>query len=95
MENEVNVMNVAEEAIENNAPEIGFNSKSFIGISAAVLCVGAVVAGAVIASRKLKGRIDAAKTKRAIDKLEKQGYTVIGSEPIFGDEEVEVNPEQE
>lgn len=96
MENEINVTNVAEEAIESNVLETGFNGKNLVKASVVVLCVGAAVAGVVIAKRKLKGKLEAMKTKKDIERLEKQGYTVINcSEDIFDEEHVEVNPTEE
>lgn len=93
---EINVTNVAEEAIENTATE--FDGSKIAKASVVVLCVGAAVAGIVIARRKLKDKIEKARTKKMIEKLEKQGYTIIEAAHVFNDDDEEpeeVNPEKE
>ena len=96
MENENKAMNVAEEVIDDAVCVEGLKSKKAIKAPIIVLCVGVAVAGVTVLLRKRKGKIKAAKANKAIKYLEKNGYTVEKElEPLFDDEDVEVNPEKE
>lgn len=91
MENEV--INVAEEAIENDVlTNDGLNKKTVGKVTVITLCTGVAIAGFVML-RKYKGKIKEMRIKKKIKDLEKEGYSVMDCEDglIKELDEVEIN----
>lgn len=94
MENESTIMNVAEEAIENDVLTEGLDKHKLVKASIIALGVGVVVTGVVMAYKR-RGKIKEHFTNKKIEALEKKGYMVMQDPSAEFEEDVEVNPEKE
>lgn len=91
MENKIEAMNVAEEAIVNDGIVEELGNKKIKKPIVAIGIVAAVV-GATVLARKYKGKIKELRIKKAIKKLEKNGYSVCSLDMFDENDDVEVNP---